>query len=177
MAAALGFRFLATDGDDLEPTPENLLSLIRIEGTAALELPAVIAACDVQNPLLGPRGTAHVFAPQKGADEKAIEHLEYALKSLADVITEQFGCDYRDAPGAGAAGGLGFGLLAFCDAQIRNGFDVVSEAMQLEARIRAADLVITGEGSLDGQTLEGKGPAGVAALARAHQKPVLAIAG
>jgi glycerate kinase len=177
MAAALGFRFLATDGDDLEPTPENLLSLIRIDGTAALELPAVIAACDVQNPLLGPRGTAHVFAPQKGADEKAIEHLEYALKSLADVITEQFGCDYRDAPGAGAAGGLGFGLLAFCDAQIRNGFDVVSEAMQLEARIRAADLVITGEGSLDGQTLEGKGPAGVAALARAHHKPVLAFAG
>jgi len=177
MAAALGYKFLTTDGESLDPIPENLLALTRIDRTSALELPTVIAACDVQNPLLGPRGTAHVFAPQKGADARTVEHLEYALKSLADLLTEQWECDYRDTPGAGAAGGLGFGLMIFCNAQIRNGFDVVSGAMQLETRVRASDLVITGEGSLDGQTLEGKGPAGVAALAHAQRKPVLAFAG
>jgi glycerate kinase len=177
MAAALGYRFLTTDGESLEPIPENLLALIRIDRSAAIDLPKVIAACDVQNPLLGPRGTAHVFAPQKGADERTVAHLEYALQSLADLITEQFEVDQRDIAGAGAAGGLGFGLLFFANAEIRNGFDVVSGAMQLRARIAAADLVITGEGCLDGQTLEGKGPAGVAALARAQDKPVLAFAG
>jgi glycerate kinase len=177
MAAALGYKFLTTDGETLEPVPENLLGLTRIHSSEAIELPRVIAACDVQNPLLGARGTARVFSPQKGADPATVEHLEYAMRSLADVITEQFECDHRDTPGAGAAGGLGFGLLFFCNAQVRQGFDVISEAMRLEDRIKACDLIITGEGSLDGQTLEGKGPAGVAALARQHRKPVLAFAG
>jgi glycerate kinase len=177
MAAALGYEFLTTDGETLEPIPENLLALTRIGRANVLDLPPIVAACDVQNPLLGPRGTARVFSPQKGADSRTIEHLEYAMQSLADVVTEQFDCDHRDVPGAGAAGGVGFGLLTFCNAQIRNGFDVVSEAMHLEERVTACDLAITGEGSLDGQTLEGKGPAGVAALARQHRKPVLAFAG
>jgi glycerate kinase len=103
--------------------------------------------------------------------------LERALSRLADVIAEEFGFDYRDKPGAGAAGGLGFGLMSFCDATIQPGFDVVAEAVGLESKMKEVDVVITGEGSLDRQTLEGKTPAGVAGLARKLHKPVFAIVG
>lgn len=177
LAAALGYNFLTSDGDDLEPLPGNLLALIRIETEEAIALPEIVAACDVQNPLLGPRGTAHVFAAQKGASAADIVALEEGLLNLADVVFSDLECDFRDTPGAGAAGGLGFGLMTFCRAQICSGFDLVAQTLRLEERIRACDLVITGEGRLDAQTLEGKGPAGVAALARRHGKPVLAFAG
>jgi glycerate kinase len=142
-----------------------------------MELPEIVAACDVQNPLLGTRGTARVFSPQKGASAKDVVALEEGLLNLADVVASDLGCDFRDTPGVGAAGGIAFGLLSFCGAKICSGFDLVAETLQLEARIAASDLVITGEGRIDGQTLEGKGPAGVAALARKHGKPVLAFAG
>jgi glycerate kinase len=177
MAAALGYETLTSDGEELEPIPGNLPALTRISNENAIELPEVIAACDVQNPLLGPRGTARVFSPQKGADARTVETLEVAMEALAEVVTEEFGCDFREAPGAGAAGGIGFGLMSFCNAQMRSGFDLVAEALRLEERIATSDLVITGEGRLDSQTLEGKGPAGVAALARKHGRPVLAFAG
>lgn len=177
MVAALGYETLTSDGEELEPVPGNLPALTRIVSDGAIELPEVIAACDVQNPLLGPRGTAHVFSPQKGADAPTVAALEVALETLAEVALEEFGRDFRDTPGAGAAGGLGFGLLTFCGAQIRSGFDLVAEVLRLEERIAASDLVLTGEGRLDAQTLEGKGPAGVAALARKHQRRVLAFAG
>jgi glycerate kinase len=177
MAAALGYETLTSDGEDLEPIPANLTALTRIVNEAAIDLPKIIAACDVQNPLLGPRGTARVFGPQKGADPKTVAALEMHLENLADVVATDLGCDFRETPGAGAAGGIGFGLMSFCRAQMRSGFDVVAEALHLEERIATCDLVITGEGRLDGQTLEGKGPAGVAALARKHGKPVLAFAG
>ena len=177
MATALGYKFLTSDGEDLEPLPGNLLALIRIEHEDAIDLPEIIAACDVQNPLLGPRGTAHVFSPQKGANEKDIVALEEGLINLADVVANDLECDFRETPGAGAAGGIAFGLLSFCGAKICSGFDLVAETLHLEDRIVACDLVITGEGRIDGQTLEGKGPAGVAQLARKHQKPVLAFAG
>jgi len=177
MAAALGYKFLTSDGEDLEPLPGNLLALIRIEHEDAIDLPEIIAACDVQNPLLGQRGTAHVFSPQKGANEKDIVALEEGLINLADVVANDLECDFRETPGAGAAGGIAFGLLSFCGAKICSGFDLVAETLHLEDRIVACDLVITGEGRIDGQTLEGKGPAGVAQLARKHQKPVLAFAG
>ena len=177
MAAALGYEFLTSDGEDLEAIPGNLLALIRIQTEGALELPEIIAACDVQNPLLGPRGTAVVFSPQKGASAKDIVALEEGLLNLADVVASDLGCDFRDTPGAGAAGGIAFGLLSFCGAKICSGFDLLAETLRLEERIAACDLVITGEGRIDGQTLEGKGPAGVAALARRHGKPVLAFAG
>jgi glycerate kinase len=127
--------------------------------------------------LLGARGTARVYAPQKGAAPHVIEILERAMTRLADVCASSLGKDWRDVPGAGAAGGLGFGLLSFCNATIRPGFDIVSETMHLEARIVAADLVVTGEGRLDDQTLDGKGPAGVAALARKSGKRVFAFGG
>jgi len=177
MAAALGYEFLTSDGEDLEPLPGHLTALIRIEHEGAIALPEIVAASDVQNPLLGVRGTAQVFSRQKGATDKDIVALEEGLLNLADVVASDLGCDFRDTPGAGAAGGIAFGLLSFCHAKICSGFDLVAETLHLEKRIAASDLVITGEGRIDGQTLEGKGPAGVAALARKHRKPVLAFAG
>jgi len=137
----------------------------------------MIAAVDVKNPLLGANGATRVFGPQKGASKDEIDILERALTGLADIVAKEFGFDYRDKPGAGAAGGLGFGLMSFCGAEIQPGFDVVAEAVELESKIKDADLVITGEGSLDRQTLEGKTPAGVARMARKLGKRVFAIVG
>jgi glycerate kinase len=118
-----------------------------------------------------------VFGPQKGVTPEKIDMLERALTRLADVVTKEFDFDYRKEAGAGAAGGLGFGLMSFCGATIRAGFDVVAEAVELESKIKDVDVVITGEGSLDAQTLEGKTPAGVARLARQLGKRVYAIVG
>jgi glycerate kinase len=177
LATALGFETLTSDGEELAPFSENLPALTRIRSRNAIDLPEIIAAADVEIPLLGARGTAAVFGGQKGADAKTIAALEIGLGSLADVVTSEFECDFRDVPGAGAAGGAGFGLMSFCGAKMQAGFSVVAEALQLEEQIAASDLVITGEGRIDAQTLEGKGPAGVARLARKHARPVLAFAG
>jgi glycerate kinase len=118
-----------------------------------------------------------VFGLQKGATPERLEILERALERLAGVAARDLGQDFRDVPGSGAAGGLGFGLLTFCSATLRSGFEVVAERIGLAAAIGEADVVITGEGRLDAQTLAGKAPAGVAKLARAAGKPVYAIAG
>ena len=177
MAAALGYEFLTSDGEELALFPGQFNALTRIQADGAIELPEIIAACDVQNPLLGPRGTARVFSPQKGAGASDVVALEGGLSALADCVTTDLGCDFRDTPGAGAAGGIAFGLMSFCGAQVCSGFELVAGTLRLEERIAASDLVVTGEGRIDGQTLEGKGPAGVAALARRHGKPVLALAG
>jgi glycerate kinase len=131
----------------------------------------------VKNPLLGVNGATRVFGPQKGVTPDKVEMFEEALTRLADIVTNEFGVDYRNQAGAGAAGGLGFGLMSFCGAKIRPGFEIVAEAIGLESKIKDVDLVITGEGSLDGQTLEGKTPAGVAQLARKLRKRVFAFVG
>jgi glycerate kinase len=195
MARALGFRFFSgakelTGGvSQLAKLTEIVLpekvvgapvSSAQTKGTRPTRLPPqsrIIAAVDVKNPLLGDNGATRVFGPQKGATNDKIDILEQALTRLADVVTTEFGFDYRNEPGAGAAGGLGFGLMSFCGAKIRPGFDIVAEAVGLEAKIKDADIVITGEGSLDRQTLEGKTPAGVARLARKFGKRVFAIVG
>jgi glycerate kinase len=137
----------------------------------------IIAAVDVKNALLGENGATRVFGPQKGASKAELDSLERALTKLADVVATEFQLDFRNQAGTGAAGGLGFGLLNFCGATILPGFEVVAEAVGLEPKMKDADLVITGEGSLDRQTLEGKTPAGVARLARKLRKPVFAIVG
>jgi len=188
MARALGFRF----DHEHPPSPgfgaareqekdmkwvTDLVNLSRIEKPQDLRLPKIIAAVDVRNPLLGKNGATRVFGPQKGATPDQIQQLELALVRLADVVEQEFGFDYRDKPGVGAAGGLGFGLMSFCGATIRPGFDVVAEAVGLESKMKGVDLVITGEGSLDRQTLEGKTPAGVARMARKLGKKVFAIVG
>jgi len=140
-------------------------------------LPKISAAVDVRNPLLGENGATRVFGPQKGVTEDKISLFEASLAKLADVVAKEFGRDFRNEHGAGAAGGLGFGLMSFCNACMRPGFDVVAEAVDLESKMKAVDIVITGEGSLDRQTLNGKTPAGVAHLAKKLGKPVYAIAG
>src|SRR5207248_1078290 len=137
----------------------------------------IVAACDVRNPLLGENGATRTFGPQKGAIPEKLEILERALTKLADTVTRELGCDFRNNPGAGAAGGLGFGLMSFCRAELRLGFDVVADAVELEEKIKRAEVVITGEGKLDSQTLEGKAPAGVARLARKFGKRVFAVVG
>ena len=192
MARALGYRFFA-NGNELTGPVSELAKLTRIKAsTVAAGVPPadstlqltrlppklkIIAAVDVQNPLLGKNGATRVFGPQKGASKGELNVLERALTRLADVVAEEFDFDYRDKAGAGAAGGLGFGLMSFCGATIRPGFDVVAEAVGLESKMKAVDVVITGEGSLDRQTLQGKTPAGVARLARKLGKNVFAIAG
>jgi len=192
MARALGFQFFAGRKQLNGPIHElGKLTGVVAPSPAASRLPfpegedrgegealaKIIAAVDVKNPLLGQNGATRVFGPQKGATPNQIGELERALTRLADVVAEQFGFDYRDKPGAGAAGGIGFGLMSFCGATIRPGFDVVAESIGLEAKMKGVDLVITGEGSLDRQTLEGKTPAGVARLARKLGKRVFAIVG
>jgi glycerate kinase len=176
MARALGFRFFEQQ-QEVRGAVSELINLKRIAKPKDLTLPGIVAAVDVRNPLLGENGATRVFGPQKGATKKDLAILERALTGLADVIAEELGVDYRNNPGAGAAGGLGFGLMSFCGAEVRPGFDVVAEAVGLEAKIKDVDFVITGEGSLDRQTLEGKTPAGVARLARKLGKPVFAIVG
>ena len=182
LAAALGYRFLDAAGRELPPGPGALTRLARIEpplpGAVGEAAAVITVASDVTNPLLGPRGATRVYGPQKGLkDDAERDQLEAALARLADVTAATVGRDHRHDPGAGAAGGLGFGLLAFCHATLRPGFGVVAELLGLDAAVARADLVVTGEGSLDGQTLEGKAPAGVAALARRHGKPCVAFAG
>ena len=177
MARAIGFRFNYEEEEEEEEDVSRLVHLAKVIRPENLSLPKIVAAADVRNPLLGKNGATHVFGPQKGASEDKIDILERALARLADVVEKEFGFDFRNEPGAGAAGGLGFGLMSFCGAKIRRGFEVVAEAVDLESKMKDADVVITGEGSLDRQTLEGKTPAGVARLARKLGKRVFAIVG
>jgi len=181
MARALGFQFFSENDyeEECELTGaiNELQKLKRIQKPRNLSLPGILAAVDVRNPLLGRNGATQVFGPQKGATKDEIGTLERALAKLADGVSKDLGVDYHDELGAGAAGGLGFGLKSFCGAKIRPGFDVVAETVKLEAKMKDVDVIITGEGSLDRQTLEGKTPAGVARLGRKLGKRVFAIVG
>lgn len=175
MAVALGYRFLDARGTPLTPIIQNMDKLAKIERVDPLRLPEVLVACDVNNPLLGPYGCTRVYGPQKGVKDFA--YFESRLERLADIVKRDLDIDHRDVPGAGAAGGLGFGLMSFCGAKLTSGFDLIADLVHLRKRIAAADLVITGEGRLDAQTLHGKGPMGVADMARELGKPVAAFAG
>jgi glycerate kinase len=177
MARALGFRFLNREGVELNGPVSDLLGLDRISRPRDFFLPGTIGVADVRNPLLGARGATQTFGLQKGASPDQLEVLEGALARLADVVARDLGSDFRETAGAGAAGGLGFGLMSFCGATVRPGFDFVAETLDLGAAIQRADVVVTGEGNLDDQTLEGKAPAGVARLARKLGKRVFAIVG
>ena len=177
MARALGFRFFDSAGGELPNRVSALQRLSRIVAPHSLRLPHITVAADVRNPLLGARGATRVFAKQKGARDDRLDVFEQALARLAEVVANDLGVDVRDEIGAGAAGGLGFGLVSFCGAELQSGFEVVAEAIGLANAIAAADIVVTGEGCLDAQTLEGKAPAGVARLARAAGKRVFAIVG
>jgi glycerate kinase len=175
MARALGFQFLANE-HEIE-TPAELVNLARIRIPTPRLSVTLTAAVDVLNPLLGDRGATRTFGPQKGGTPEQLEMLESGLTRLADVVARDLGRDVRGSPGAGAAGGLGFGLMSFCGATIKSGFDVVAEFVGLREAVANADIVITGEGRLDAQSLEGKAPAGVARMAREAGKRVFSIAG
>ena len=180
MAAALGVRFLDDAGRPVEPLAGNLVSIQRIDTRdldPRLRHTRIQVICDVDNPLLGARGATRVFGPQKGAGPAALERLEAGLAHLADLLEEQLGMALRDRPGAGAAGGLGAGALAFLNAVLQPGTERVLELLDFEAALAGADLVITAEGRLDAQTLDGKAPAVVAKRAVARGIPCLALAG
>ena len=175
MAAALGVRFFDEHDSLLNATPRDLLEKIaRVDVTQRIPLPPVTGACDVDNPLLGPRGATRVFGPQKGADEHSQPLLESYLERL---VTASAGEESASRPGAGAAGGLGFGLLHFAAAEMVPGFDLLASLTGLRERLLAADLIVTGEGSLDAQSLGGKGPVALARMARSLGKPVIAFCG
>lgn len=179
-ARAVGWRFLDADGIDLELGGGSLRHLARIDASGvdpALRATSFVAACDVDNPLIGEQGAARVFAAQKGASTDEIAILEEGLSVLAERIRSDLGIEVADEPGAGAGGGTGAGLMAFFGARLGRGFGVVSEAAGLEREIGQADLVLTGEGRLDDQSLGGKTPVGVAHIARELGVKCFAVAG
>ena len=179
LLAGLGVRLLDAQGRDVPPDPQGLANLASVDATRLdrrIAAVPVTLACDVTNHLLGPDGAAAVFGPQKGASPDQVPILDAALARLADALVADGFADVRDLPGAGAAGGLGAAFLAL-GAELRPGFDVVAEAVGLESAIAVADLVITGEGSLDAQTASGKALSGLAAMAVRHGVPAVAFAG
>ena len=183
MVAALGARLLDADGDDLPDGGAALADLSRLNLGALrsrMEGITVTVASDVDNPLLGERGAAAVYGPQKGASPEQVSQLDVALAHWADVVEEVTGRDDRHHAGAGAAGGVGFGAVAVLGASIRSGIDLLLELVGFDValeRLTSRDLVVTGEGSLDEQTLHGKAPAGVAGAAAARGIPVVAVCG
>jgi glycerate kinase len=178
--AALGMRFLDASGARLEPVPDALAELATIDASrldARLATTPIDVACDVSNPLLGPAGAAAVYGPQKGADAASVAFLDAVLTRLADVATRTSGRDLRALSGAGAAGGLGWGLATFAGARLERGFAIVAGLQRLDAALAGAKLCITGEGRIDAQSLAGKVVSGVALAASTAGVPVIAIGG
>lgn len=177
MAQAVGFRLLNQAGREIGLGGGALLDLTAIDTrhvNPAVRVAHILVACDVDNPLIGPNGASTVYGPQKGAEPEEVRLLDRALARLADTIERDLGVDVRDLPGAGAAGGLGAGLVGFLGAELRAGVDIVMQAVSFDDRLAEADLVITGEGKLDAQSWHGKVVAGVIARAgRAHRDSLI----
>jgi glycerate kinase len=176
MARALGWRFRAAGGREITVWTE-LDQLTTIEPPAEALRARLTVAVDVRNPLLGPRGATRVYGPQKGLRPADFPHAERCLGRLARVVREHCGADLARLPGAGAAGGLGFGLRAFAGARLRPGFELFAQRAGLARQVRRADLVITGEGALDDSSVMGKGVGELAALCHARGIPCVALAG
>lgn len=180
MLQALGVSLRDGLGSELPPGGAALSKLASIDISGLdprLREVEVVAACDVDNPLCGPQGASAVFGPQKGASAEMVARLDDALRNFASVVREQLGVDVLDLPGGGAAGGIGAAVAAFFGGRLQKGIEIVLEAVRFEERLRGADLVITGEGRLDSQTLRGKVPFGVLQAARRLGVPVIAVAG
>lgn len=180
MLQALGVRFLTKNNEEIPRGGKNLNLIHKIDISnldSRLLKVKVEVACDVTNPLTGKEGASHIFGPQKGATEKMVKELDNNLKHYAKVIREQIGKDVENISGAGAAGGLGAGLLAFLDTKLVRGVDLIIHYTNLESHIKDADFVFTGEGSIDSQTLFGKTPFGVASVAKKYNVPVIVLAG
>ena len=180
MLSALGFRFLDENGESIPNGCIGLKNLSEIDTSDAMkELCncSFTVACDVDNPLTGERGASAVFSPQKGASEVDVPLMDAYLGKYADLTASLLHKDMRDHPGAGAAGGLGFALISYLGATLRPGIELVSEAIDLDKFVRMSDLVITGEGRLDGQSAMGKAPVGVAKIANRYGKICIALSG
>ncbi|MCI0266983.1 UNVERIFIED_ASMBLY: glycerate kinase, partial [Cronobacter sakazakii] len=180
MMQALGARFLDGEGRELAPGGAALTRLERLDLSALdprLAQVSVTAACDVDNPLCGEKGASAVFGPQKGATPAMVTELDAALRRFGEQLEAATGKAIISAPGAGAAGGMGAALLGMLNAELRPGIEIVIESLGLAQAVRDADLVITGEGRLDSQSIHGKTPVGVARVAKQFQRPVVAIAG
>jgi glycerate 2-kinase len=180
LGQALGFRLLDAQERELNPGGGELGRLARIDPSGRrLELDGIeiAVACDVTNPLCGPHGASAVYGPQKGATPEIVLALDRNLAHFASIVERDLGVAIKDLPGSGAAGGLGGGLVAFAGGKLSPGIELVIKAVDLEARLKDADLCLTGEGAIDGQSPFGKTPVGVARLARSVRCPVLALAG
>jgi glycerate kinase len=177
MARALGWRFLDSEGNPVDNwmRMECLERIIPPKRRKWFE--QLLVAVDVKNPLLGPRGATRIYGPQKGLRREEFRRAEACLARLALVVSESLGVDAAETAGAGAAGGLGFGLKVFAGAELMPGFDLFAQASRLAARVRAADLVITGEGTIDRSTIMGKGVGELAGFCRQLQKPCIGVAG
>jgi glycerate 2-kinase len=180
MFQALGGHLYDAHGQELSHGCASLAKLAHIDVKGLdprISECTIDVACDVDNPLVGPGGASAVFGPQKGATPEIVRQLDDNLCVFARIVREQLGGDVETLPGGGAAGGLGAGMHAFLRARLRPGVEIVMQAVGMDDIVRHADLVITGEGRMDGQTLRGKTPIGVAAVARRHKKPVIGIVG
>lgn len=176
MATALGYRFLDKAGQELQGIGQNLSQIARIVPPDQLDLPTIDVLCDVNNPLYGPQGAAYTYGPQKGADQQAVEELDAGLRNLAEKWPEA-GQTIAQMPGAGAAGGMGFGSRAFLKGKLQPGIQTILERTHFEAQLRDCDWLLTGEGRIDQQTLHGKLVKGICSLAAKHQVPVIALCG
>lgn len=180
MAQALGAKFLDAEGKEIGHGGGSLALLAGIDTTgidARIKGLDLLVACDVNNPLTGPKGASAVYGPQKGATPEIVQQLDQNLSHYARIVARDLGADVEHVPGSGAAGGLGAGLLAFLNGKLRPGIEVVIETVSLDKELQNSDLVITGEGKLDHQTIYGKVPIGVARCARKHLVPVIVLAG
>lgn len=180
MLEALGIKLLDKDGNSIPKGGGGLSALEEIDASGLderLKDTEIVLASDVDNTLTGDDGATRVYGPQKGAGKDEIEKLEKNIIRFADLTEKITGKDLRDEPGAGAAGGIGFGFMTYLDAQMRNGFRLISEMTGLEEEVKKCNLVITGEGKIDRQTQFGKTPYGVAQVAKKHNKPVIAVSG
>lgn len=175
-ARALGWRFLGADGQEVSLGGGGLSQMVELQRPKT-NLPPIEVWCDVRNPLLGPEGAARVFGPQKGADEAMVTKLEAGLQHLAKLVESQLGLQFRDVPGDGAAGGFGFGARAFLGAQLISGAHRVMDVVGLEKALSTADWVVTGEGCLDEQSLQGKVVGEVARLAQSQSVKVAVLSG
>ena len=180
MLEALGFRFIDKDGKVLPGRGESMSEVVDIDMSHVspeVKESEFIIACDVDSPFCGPRGAAYVFSPQKGADPQMVAELDAGMEHLAEVIVRTTGKDIRNIPGAGAAGGLGGGFLAFLNSRLERGIEMVLDAIAFDDIIRGSDLVITGEGRVDSQTLTGKTPYGIMKRAQKQNIRTVAIGG
>ena len=180
MVQALGAQLLTADGQPIAPGGAGLSTLATIDISGLdprLAQCRIDVACDVTNPLVGDEGASAVFGPQKGATPEMVAQLDRALAHYAGQIAQDLDLDVLTLEGGGAAGGMGAALYAFCGAHLRPGIDIVTDALHLDALVADADLVITGEGRIDSQTIHGKVPVGVARVAKRYQIPVIGIAG